>query len=76
LIILGSLAFNTLANYLAIRVFPVPGGPNNNKPFTCFIPYFSKNYVGNLRDANALRNILANSLSKPPTPILSNEKPS
>jgi len=24
--------------YLAIRVFPVPGGPKRSIPFTCFIP--------------------------------------
>ena len=74
--ILGALALNTLANYLAISVLPVPGGPYNNIPFTCLIPYFSKNYYGNLLEENALLKILANSLSKPPTPNLSKLKSS
>lgn len=74
--ILGGLAFNTLANYLAIKVLPVPGGPYNKRPLTCLIPYFSRNAYGNLLDENALLNILANSLSKPPTPNLSKEKSS
>lgn len=74
--ILGGLALSTLANYLAISVLPVPGGPYNNIPFTCFIPYFSKNYYGNLLEEKALLKILANSLSKPPTPSLSKLKSS
>lgn len=70
------MAFNTLANYLAINVLPVPGGPCNKSPLICLIPYFSRNAYGNLLDENALLNIFANSLSKPPTPNLSNEKSS
>jgi len=40
-----SLSMHHLLANLAIRVFPVPGGPNNNIPFTCFIPvHISYNY--------------------------------
>lgn len=66
--ILGSFDYKTFANYLAINVLPVPGGPNNNIPFTCFIPYFSNTEGGNLLDANALLKISNNSLSRPPIP--------
>jgi len=68
LTIFGGLAFNTLANYLAINVLPVPGGPKRSNPLTCLIPYLSRNCWGNLLEENALLKILANSLSKPPTP--------
>ena len=72
--ILSSLALSTLANYLAINVFPVPGGPYSSTPLTCEIPYFFKKLGGNLLEANALLKILASSLSKPPIPISSNLK--
>lgn len=76
LTIFGGLAFSTLANCLAIKVFPVPGGPYNNNPLICLIPYFSKNCYGNLLEEKALLKIFANSLSSPPTPNLSKLKSS
>lgn len=74
LIILGSFAFRALASCLAMRVFPVPGGPYSKIPLTCFIPYLWRVEGGNRREAKALRNILANSASKPPMPMSSNRK--
>ena len=38
---LNSATFNAWANVLAIKVFPVPGGPYNKIPLTCLIPIFS-----------------------------------
>lgn len=68
LTIFGSFVLRTEASYLAMSVFPVPGGPYNSIPFMCLIPYFSRKAGGKRREAKALLNILANSLSKPPTP--------
>ena len=72
--ILGSLACNTFPNYLAIKVLPVPGGPYNNNPLICLIPYISRMAVGILLDEKALLKMSYISLSNPPTPISSNLK--
>ena len=72
--IFGLTEFNTFAKFLAIKVFPHPGGPYKSTPFACLIPYFFNVEGGNLLDANALLNILASSSSKPPIPRSSNLK--
>jgi hypothetical protein len=59
-IIFNYLALRDFANCLAIKVLPVPGGPNNKIPFTCLIPNFYIIEGGNLLEANALLNIFVN----------------
>ncbi len=67
-------AFNDFASCLAIKVLPVPGGPNNKIPFTCFNPNFSIIEWGSLLDANALLNMSESCWLSPPMPNASNEK--
>ncbi len=67
-------AFKDFASWRAIKVFPVPGGPYNKIPFTCFKPYFYTIEWGNLLDAKALLNISDSCLSRPPIPNASKEK--
>ena len=55
--IFGSLECRAFPNYLAIKVFPVPGGPYKIKPLTCLIPYMSKIFYGSLRELKALLKI-------------------
>ena len=65
------LAFNAYANFLAIKVFPVPGGPYSKIPLTCLIPNFWTTEGGNLLEAKALLKMLKSSSSNPPIPISS-----
>ena len=74
LITFGSRAFSILPICRAIKVLPVPGGPNNSIPLTCWMPNFSTNPGGKMRDAKARRKIVLNSASSPPIPISSNLK--
>ena len=62
-----SFAFKHSPSSLAIRVLPVPGGPNKRMPFTCLMPNFSMIAGGNLLEAKALLKILCSYLSSPPT---------
>lgn len=66
---LSDFIFKALASCLAINVFPVPGGPYNKIPLTCFTPNFYTTSFENLLDAKVLLNILNNYPSNPPIPI-------
>ena len=70
--IIGFLMEQRLARFihLAIRVLPVPGGPNNKIPRTCFMSSCCMISGGKTREANARLNMVLNSLSRPPMPIL------
>mmetsp|Transcript_12003 Transcript_12003/g.17550 ORF Transcript_12003/g.17550 Transcript_12003/m.17550 type:complete len:253 (+) Transcript_12003:935-1693(+) len=74
LMILGSRALKHLAICLAIKVFPVPGGPYSSIPFTCFMPSLFITWAGNSLEAKALLNIKENSWSSPPMPSCSKLK--
>lgn len=67
-------AFNEFANCLAINVLPVPGGPYNKIPLTCFIPNFYTNECGRRLDAKALLNRFVSWVSNPPIPSAYKEK--
>lgn len=66
--------FSALASCLAIKVLPVPGGPNKRIPFTCFTPNFSTTSFENLLEAKVLLKILKSYPSNPPIPIFSGVK--
>mmetsp|Transcript_13603 Transcript_13603/g.50883 ORF Transcript_13603/g.50883 Transcript_13603/m.50883 type:complete len:257 (-) Transcript_13603:491-1261(-) len=71
--IFGGCAFNSRPSCFATSVFPVPGGPYSNMPFTCLMPNFFTTSGSTIRDANTRLKIVRNSLSKPPTPYFSND---
>jgi hypothetical protein len=57
---INSAAFIAYDIFLAISVFPVPGGPYKSNPLTCLIFNFSNKEGGNLLDAKILRKIVSN----------------
>lgn len=72
--IFRSLTLRAFANCLAIRVFPVPGGPKRRIPLTCLIPNLLIVSFEYLLDAKVLLKILKSYSSRPPIPISSIEK--
>ena len=69
--ILGGCALSNLPSCFATRVFPVPGGPYSNMPFTCRMPSFWTTSGATIRLANTRRKMVRNSSSRPPTPYFS-----
>ncbi len=74
--IVGSLFVNNLPIFLAINVFPVPGGPWSIIPFTCLMPSLSTIFCFIPLELKALLKIPINSLFNPPIPIFSKSKSS
>mmetsp|Transcript_62701 Transcript_62701/g.149664 ORF Transcript_62701/g.149664 Transcript_62701/m.149664 type:complete len:226 (+) Transcript_62701:1018-1695(+) len=64
----GSAAFRNFASFLAISVFPVPGGPCSSMPLTWLTPRSRIMCGGKTRAAKARRKMSPNCLLRPPMP--------